>query len=217
MKIILMFGPPGVGKGTQAARLSAWLQVPSLSTGEILRTEAASGSELGREIQSILASGKFVSDDLVNQIVSGQLDTPRFERGCILDGYPRTVEQAIFLDTELAYRSLPRPVVVDLQVPEAVIVRRLSLRRQCPTCKKVYHLEDQKPMSPGICDMCEVNLIHRSDDVPAVIRDRLAVYKAATTPVLSHYGSNSCVPIDGNRNPADVFQAIQTGIERALR
>jgi adenylate kinase len=216
MKIILMFGPPGVGKGTQAARLSAWLQVPSLSTGEILRTEAASDSDVGRELQRILAAGKFVDDELVNKIVAGQLDTPRFERGCILDGYPRTVEQAQFLDTELAYRSLPQPVVVDLQVPEAVIVRRLSLRRQCPTCKKVYHLEDQKPMSPGICDMCEVNLIHRSDDVPAVIRDRLAVYKAATTPVLSHYGSKSCVHIDGNRNPADVFQAIQTGIERAL-
>jgi adenylate kinase len=212
-----MFGPPGVGKGTQAARLSAWLQVPSLSTGEILRAEAASGSELGLELQQILASGKFVDDELVNRIVAGQLDTPKFQRGCILDGYPRTVEQAEFLDTELAYRGLPRPIVVDLQVPEAVIVRRLSLRRQCPTCKKVYHLEDQKPMSPGICDMCEVNLIHRSDDVPAVIRERLSVYKAATTPVLGHYGAKSCVPIDGNRNPGDVFQAIQTGIERALR
>jgi adenylate kinase len=212
-----MFGPPGVGKGTQAARLSAWLQVPSLSTGEILRTEAASGSEVGRELQEILASGKFVNDDLVNKIVAGQLDTPKFQKGCILDGYPRTVEQAQFLDTELAYRSLPRPIVVDLQVPEAVIVRRLSLRRQCPTCKKVYHLEDQKPMSPGICDMCEVNLIHRSDDVSKVIRDRLAVYKDTTTPVLSHYGPKSCLHIDGNRNPMDVFQEIQSGIEHALR
>ena len=212
-----MFGPPGSGKGTQAARLSAWLQVPSLSTGEILRAEAASGSELGNELKQILASGLFASDELVNKIVAQQLDTPKFQRGCILDGYPRTVEQAEFLDTELAYRGLPRPIVIDLQVPEAVIVRRLSLRRQCPTCKKVYHLEDQKPISPGICDMCEVNLIHRSDDVTDIIRNRLAVYKAATTPVLSHYGSKNCVPIDGHRNPAEVFQAIRIGIERALR
>ena len=126
------------------------------------------------------------------------------------------MEQAAFLDTELAYRALPRPVVVDLQVPEAVIVRRLSLRRQCPTCKKLYHLEDQKPMSPGLCDMCEVNLIHRSDDVPDVIRNRLGVYRAATTPVLSHYGDKSCLHVDGNRNPMDVFHTIQTGIERTL-
>ena len=212
-----MFGAPGSGKGTQAVRLSAWLQVPSLSTGEILRTEANSGSKLGAEIQRVLSAGEYVHDDLVNRIVAQQLDTPRFRKGCILDGYPRTVEQAAFLDTELAYRALPRPVVVDLQVPEAVIVRRLSLRRQCPTCKKLYHLEDQKPMSPGICDMCEVNLIHRSDDVADVIRNRLGIYRAATTPVLSHYGDKSCLHVDGNRNPVDVFHTIQTGIERALR
>jgi adenylate kinase len=216
MKIVLLFGPPGSGKGTQSVRLSAWLQIPALSTGEILRAEAASGSEVGLELKQVLASGAFASDDMVNKIVAGQLDTPRFRGGFILDGYPRTVEQAQFLDTELAYRGLPRPVVVDFRVPEPVIVRRLSLRRQCPDCKKIYHLEDQKPLSPGVCDMCEVNLLHRSDDVPDVIRQRLKKYADSTAPVLDHYGPQYTLPVDGNRNPLDVFHTIQMGIQRMV-
>jgi adenylate kinase len=210
-----MFGPPGSGKGTQAVKLAAWLQIPSISTGELLRAEVKSGSCLGFELQEILASGRFASDDLVNRIVSAQFDTGRFRDGCILDGYPRTVDQAIFLDFELARRGLPPAMVVELQVPDEVIVERLSQRRQCPVCGRTYHLEDAPPLTGGECDMCEeTHLIQRSDDVPEVIRRRLAIYHEATTPVLEHYVSFDVLTINGERAPAHVFRQIQAGLKQ---
>jgi len=168
----------------------------------MLRTEAESGSELGRQLAAILATGSYVSDDLVNRIVLSQLD--RLSGGLILDGYPRTVEQARFLDAALSQRGLPPPVAVTLRVPEEVIVARLSSRSQCSNCRRVFNLADHPA---PYCAECGAPLIQRSDDRPDVIQRRLLTYHEKTRPVLDYYRSHTH-EVDGNQHPDIVFQAI---------
>lgn len=201
--ILLLFGPPGCGKGTQSRLLSQWLSIPAVSTGDMLRSEAESGTELGRQLAAILATGSYVSDDMVNRIVISQLDRLN-GGGLILDGYPRTVEQARFLDAALADRHLPPAVAVTLSVPEEVIVARLSSRSQCSNCRRVFNQVDHRA---PYCSECGAPLIQRSDDQPEVVQRRLATYHDKTRPVLAHYEAHSH-EINGNQHPDTVFQAI---------
>jgi adenylate kinase len=202
--ILLLFGPPGCGKGTQARLLSNWLQIQSVSTGDLLRAEAESGSAFGQQLAALLAQGKYASDEMVNQIVANQLDKLN-GAGIILDGYPRTVEQAEFLDAALTARGLDAALAVHLQVPTEVIVGRLSSRSQCSYCRRVYSQVEHKA---PYCAECGGPLVRRTDDEPEVVLKRLETYREKTQPVLTHYAQGRFYEVDGNQPPEHVFERI---------
>lgn len=206
--IILLFGPPGCGKGTQASFIEKRYQIPAISTGEIFRHETQAGTPLGRLAKSIMAQGGLVGDDIVNRMVANRVSKPDCNAGFLLDGYPRTVAQARFFDRVLEELGLPEPSVMHLQVPKAVLVRRLSNRRQCPKCSMIYNLLTQPPKSAGVCDADGADLICRSDDAEAVIHERLKQYDEQTGPVIAHYRQGRYHAINGNRPPHEVERQI---------
>lgn len=201
--VIILLGPPGSGKGTQAARIAAALDVPTISTGEMLRRECQSGSQLGKLVQAVLASGQLVSDGLVNHVVASRLRAHDCERGCILDGYPRTVSQARFLDTLLAGLKMPRPVVFDFEIESEEVVTRLSRRRQCPECGRVFSLE-ATGAGELLCDRDGQLLIEREDDNPATIRRRLRLYAEHSAELVRYYRSRNYHRICASRTPAQI-------------
>lgn len=213
--VFLLFGPPGSGKGTQSRMITNWLEIPSISTGDMLRGEIQAGTELGKAAQSIMSNGGLVGDDLVNKMLALRISNPDCEHGFLLDGYPRTVEQAEFLDHLLAERGLPKPVVLHLDVPPDALVGRMTSRRQCPTCGRIYNLLHQPPTRPGLCDDDATPLITRKDDQEEVVKDRLRTYEKVTRPVLSHYQDRKYYQIRGDRSPAYIFEEI-TGVLEPL-
>jgi adenylate kinase len=214
--ILLLFGPPGCGKGTQAALLVEKLQIPAISTGEMFRAECQSGTALGRRAQALLASGQLIGDEIVNEMVAKRIAAADCEYGFLLDGYPRTTAQAKYLARLLRRRGLPQPVVVHIDVPDEVLVERLSARRQCPMCHRIYNLLTHRPMVAGLCDADRTSLITRSDDTEAVIRERLRAYERQTGPVLDWYGHENVIRVDGSRPEAQVAAEIEEALPRPL-
>jgi adenylate kinase len=216
--IILLFGPPGCGKGTQGRLILDWLKpsIPAISTGDMLRAEIAAGTELGKKTQATIAAGALVSDDLINDILHARIDQPDCGNGFMLDGYPRTVEQAEYLDRLIAERGLPAPIVIHLDVPADVLVGRMISRRQCPQCGAMYNVLSKRPKVAGRCDECGSALIVRKDDREDVIRERLASYKQVTRPVLNHYPSEQYFQISGDRSTSYIFEEITTILEKAI-
>lgn len=206
--VLLLFGPPGSGKGTQSQLITRWLGIPAISTGDMLRAEIQSGTELGRAAQSIMASGGLVGDDLVNRMLANRVSQADARHGFLLDGYPRTVEQAEYLDGLLAERHLSKPVILHLDVPLDALLGRLTSRRQCPTCGTIYNLLHQPPRVPGICDKDSTPLVTRKDDQEDVVAERLKTYIALSRPVLAHYQDADYHQIRGDRSPQYVFEAI---------
>jgi adenylate kinase len=206
--ILLLFGPPGCGKGTQATHLTERFQIPAISTGEIFRAECKAGTELGRLACSVISSGKLVDDKLVNRLVEARITRPDCGRGFLLDGYPRTVPQAEEFGAVLRAAGLPAPTVIHLHVEEEVLVRRLTARRQCPRCHRIYNLQSKPPRQAGVCDDDNEPLITREDDQESIIRQRLAAYRELTGPVLGWYGEASVITIDGSMAPEEVTRAI---------
>jgi adenylate kinase len=209
--VLLLFGPPGSGKGTQAGRISSWLGIPAISTGDMLREEIKAGSALGNAAKSIMASGGLVGDDLVNRMLAQRVSSPDSAHGFLLDGYPRTVEQAEYLDSLLSERRFATPIVLHLDVPMDALVGRLSSRRQCPKCKRIYNLLQVKPRVPGICDDDGTPLITRKDDSEDVVTERIRTYDEVTRPVLTYYQDRTYYQIRGDRSPEYIFEVI-TGI-----
>jgi adenylate kinase len=207
--IILLFGPPGCGKGTQSSCLAARFGIPAISTGEMFRAESKAGSDLGRMAASILASGGLVSDDVVNAMVANRIAHPDCARGFLLDGYPRTVGQARFLERLIAKSGWTAPTVIHLKVAAEVLVKRLAARRQCPKCLRIYNLISQPPVTAGKCDHDGSALLTREDDRAPVIRQRLREYEDATGPVLQWYGSSAVHCIEGTLEPRLVTDAIE--------
>lgn len=164
--VLLLFGPPGSGKGTQSGRISNWLGIPAISTGDMLREEIKAGSALGNAAKSIMTSGGLVGDDLVNRMLAQRVSAADSAHGFLLDGYPRTVEQAEYLDDLLAERRFAAPIVLHLDVPMDALVGRLTSRRQCPQCKRIYNLLQLPPRMPGVCD---------DDGTPLITQDRKSV------------------------------------------
>src|SRR5215471_11469734 len=150
--ILLLFGPPGCGKGTQAAILADRFHIPAISTGEMFRAECKAGTELGKAACTILSQGKLVGDEIVNGIVASRISRSDCKDGFLLDGYPRTVPQAIFFTGLLRERRLPEAAVIHLDVPDEVLVARLTARRQCPKCLRIYNVISQPPRVPERCD-----------------------------------------------------------------
>lgn len=212
--VLLLFGPPGSGKGTQSRLIANWLGIPAISTGDMLRAEIQAGTALGRSAQSIMASGGLVGDDLVNEMLAQRVCQPDCRHGFLLDGYPRKVEQAEFLNRLIEARRLPKPIILHLDVPLDALVGRLTSRRQCPSCGRIYNLLHQPPKKPGICDDDGSSLITRRDDQEEVVKERLRTYVSLSRPVLAHYqDSENYHQIRGDRSPGYIFEEIMGILE----
>jgi len=213
--VLLLFGPPGSGKGTQSRLITNWLGIPAISTGDMLRGEIQAGTALGVAATSIMASGGLVSDDLVNKMLAQRVAQPDCERGFLLDGYPRTVQQAEYFDGLVAERDLPKPIILHLDVPMDALIGRMTSRRQCPKCGRIYNLLHQPPKKPGICDDDGTPLVTRRDDQEDVVKERIRTYDEVTRPVLAYYQDRNYHQIRGDRSPGYIFEEI-TGILEPL-
>jgi adenylate kinase len=189
--------------------ITGLLKVPAISTGEMLRAEVEAGTPLGKEAAEILAAGQLVSDEIVNMMLINRLSQPDCKNGFLLDGYPRTVPQAIFLDGQLAKMGFPPPTIFHLATPTSVLVERIASRRQCPKCGRIYNLLFKPPRRPGVCDDDGTKLIRRPDDTVEVVRARLDAYEQQTAPVMVHYCRGDYHSVPANRPPAEIFRDIK--------
>lgn len=207
-KAIIFLGPPGAGKGTQALRLSAALEIPAISTGEILRRECQSGTELGRELDGVLRSGQLVSDDLMERVVERRLSKGDCKGGCILDGFPRTADQAAFLDLLLSRLRLRNPLIFDFEVSAAELIERLKRRRECPTCGRIYTTDSSLGDTRMLCRNDRSLLVSRADDQPEAIRERLRTYERNAAELVRYYRSREYHPIAAAYSPDQVTRQL---------
>lgn len=209
---VLLLGAPGVGKGTQAQFLVNKYGIPQISTGDLLRGNIASGSQLGIQAQEIMSTGRLVDDNLVNQMVLNRLHEKDTRRGYILDGYPRTLEQAHFLDSTLARLSLaPNLPVVAISIVVAYdqLLKRITGRRVCPICKSIYNVHSNLPTTAGRCDHDGTHLLQRPDDTEDVFIERMKTFNDQTAPVVAHYRNlGRFEEVDGDQSVDAVLASI---------
>ena len=212
---VILFGPPGAGKGTQAQRLQAQRGLVQLSTGDMLRAAVASGSELGKAAKKIMDAGQLVPDDIIAGMISERIDQPDARKGFILDGFPRTIGQARALDDMLAKKKLKLDHVIEMKVDDDALVDRIAGRYACAKCGAVYHDKFQRPKRAGVCDQCGgTEFKRRSDDKPETVRARLAAYHRETAPLLPYYRNKDMLrSVDGM---ADI-DAVAAAIDRVLQ
>jgi adenylate kinase len=204
---LVLVGPPGAGKGTQAEFIAAHLAVPKISTGDIFRANVSQGTPLGVEAKRFMDSGNLVPDEVTINMVRERLADPDAGDGFLLDGFPRTLPQAAALDKLLADLGTQLDLVLELVVDEDEVVRRLSGRRQCRGCGKIWHIEFDSTSHEGVCDRCGGELYQRDDDKPEVIAERLKVYSRDTAPLADYYGAqNKLVGIDATGPVEDITQ-----------
>jgi adenylate kinase len=215
MRLILL-GPPGAGKGTQAAVLSKQFNIPAISTGDILREAVKSGSPIGLRAKSYMDKGDLVPDKVVAGIVADRINQPDTEKGFMLDGFPRTINQAHALERELDKTGIDLDIVLYFETSEKVCVERLSGRRVCRDCGAVYHLKNMPPKIEGICDKCSGALYQREDDKEETVRKRLKVYENNTAPLIDYYAKKGLLKkISGdsevneaNREITELFKTV---------
>jgi adenylate kinase len=209
---VIFLGPPGAGKGTQAARLAGHLRVPKISTGDMLRATVAGDTPLGRKVRPTMEKGNLVPDDLLVALVRERIALADCERGFVLDGFPRTLPQARGLEE---MTGDPRAwVVFDFEVPRAELMKRLSGRRWCPSCQATFHMVNDPPKREGICDACGTTLVQRDDDSERVVAQRLKEYDNRTFPLIEYYRSRArMIPVDGNRSMDAVFEDLIQAVE----
>ena len=210
---LIIIGPPGSGKGTQTLRLKSKLSIAAISTGDIFRNAVKEGTEFGKKIKKYLDSGQLVPDKIVIEVIKDRISKPDCKKGFVLDGYPRTIEQAKALD-----KIVKIDVCINLSVPKEVIVERLSARRTCKNCGEIYNLITLKPKSEGICDKCGGELIQRDDDKPSVIEERFRVFEKQTAPLLKYYREKiPCINVtcaSVNESPEGMTNQIMDGLKR---
>jgi len=214
--ILVLLGPPGVGKGTQAARIAVHYEIPTISTGAMFREAAARGTELGRIIQRYkIDKGEYVPDEVVVKAVKARTCEPDCANGFLLDGFPRTIAQAEALDALLSTQHRKLNGVLNFQAPIEEIVGRFSGRRVCPFDGSTYHIVNQAPNQAGLCDICHRELVRRPDDEPDVVERRLQVYQAKTAPLEEYYRQHDLLQmIDSTAEPETVFGQVVSAIER---
>ena len=213
---ILLLGAPGVGKGTQAKELVKLWGIPQISTGDLLRGNVARGTSLGLVAKEIMGRGELVPDSLVNEMVAVRLDEPDTANGYILDGFPRTLPQAGWLDGRLAAQGKGLPVVaVSIQVDYNQLLRRITGRRNCPVCQRIYNIYSNPPQRAGFCDVDGAALVQRADDTEPVFKERMRTYESQTAPVVEHYrASGRFAEVDGDRPIEAIAAGIVAAVER---
>ena len=216
---VLLLGAPGVGKGTQAQLLAAKFGIPQISTGDILRENIAKGSDLGKAAKSLMDEGQLVPDRLVNDMVAMRLSQPDVAAGYILDGFPRTLIQAQWLDAQPEmFRNIPPLVAVNIRVDEAELLRRITGRRICPICKRIYNVYSNPPSKDSVCDVEGAQLQQRPDDTEEAFAQRMKAYDSLTAPVIEHYRSKGRFrEIDGVRPVDQVADSILVALKELRR
>ena len=214
---IILLGPPGAGKGTQAKRLEQSRSIVQLSTGDMLRAAVDKGSELGKKAKTIMDAGQLVPDDLMIEMISQRIDEPDCKNGFILDGFPRTTPQAEALDRMLAEKTLKLDAVVEMQVDDEALVGRITGRFSCAKCGAGYHDTFQRPKTEGVCDACGgTEFKRRADDNEETVRARLTAYHAQTAPILPYYdGKGVLKTVDGMAPIDEVTGQIEAALAAA--
>ena len=213
---ILLIGPPGAGKGTQAECLTTLHQVPHISTGDMLREQIRKGTSLGAEAASYINDGNLVPDELIFSMLKARLSSKDTQAGYVLDGFPRSAAQAVSLDAFLGGRSEKVTAAILLVLDDELIIGRLSHRRVCPECGRVYHLTKNPPKSRDRCDndACDASLVQRPDDNEASLRNRLEIYHGQTSPVVAHYRKQGLLhEIDASAEISKVRKAIEDALQ----
>jgi adenylate kinase len=213
---LILLGPPGAGKGTQAERLYERHKLPQLSTGNMLRAERDAGTELGKAADKVMAAGQLVSDEIVIGIIAKRIEEPDCKSGFVLDGFPRTVNQATALDAMLAKKGSRIDGVIELAVDEDALVERISGRFACAKCGAGYHDTFKQPKKPGVCDVCGgTDFTRRKDDNAETVKARLKAYRELTAPILPYYRKKGLLQrVDGMADPDAVTQEIEGALSR---
>ena len=214
---IILLGPPGAGKGTQAQRLEKDYGIVQISTGDMLRARKKAGDALGKELSAIMDAGNLVPDELIIRMLGERIEQPDAAKGFILDGFPRTVPQAQALDAMLDGKHLKLAAVIELKVDEEALVKRIAGRYSCAKCGAGYHDDFQKPKTEGVCDKCgATEFIRRDDDQPEAVRNRLKVFRDQTAPILPYYKAKGMLQtIDGMAPIDEVYQKITALLGKA--
>jgi adenylate kinase len=207
---LVLLGPPGAGKGTQAERLVSDFDLPYYATGDILRAAVKDETKLGAEAKGYMDKGELVPDDLICKVIMERIDEPEAEDGFLLDGFPRNTKQADILEDALASRGRGLTAVLLIDAPDNEVVKRISGRRVCVKNQHVYHIDFDPPKHEGVCDQDGSRLIQRDDDKPETVKKRLEVYHGQTTPLIDYYDSRGLLRrFDGSRTPSEVHDHIR--------
>lgn len=213
VKVVILLGPPGSGKGTQAVRLTKELGIPHISTGDLFRENISKDTELGKRAKTFMNAGKLVPDEVVLDMLFDRVSRPDCAKGYLLDGFPRTLPQAEALDKHLAANT--DLIVLDLEVPDEMIVKRAEGRLTCKSCGSVYNKYFSPPAKEGVCDKCGGELVQRPDDKAEVVQERLRVYHDQTQPLVAYYDKKGVLTrVDGTKSPDEVFEALKAALKR---
>ena len=214
-KVVILLGPPGSGKGTQAVRLTKELGIPHISTGDLFRENISQDTELGKRAKTFMNAGKLVPDEIVLDMLFDRVSRPDCAKGYLLDGFPRTLPQAEALDKHLAANT--NLIVLDLEVPDEIIVKRAEGRLTCKSCGSVYNRYFSPPTKENVCDKCNGELMQRPDDKAEVVQERLRVYHEQTQPLVEYYNKKGVLKrVDGTKTPDEVFASLRAsmGLEK---